>query len=470
MKNFSVRYYTALFTAALTTTQTFAQDFIDSNNDGIADFAVADSELTGGFWDNQLLRTGSSKQGWTGADGIYSIPLSGVDRPNGSLGTLFTFADTYLSIIDDPTDPYIASPGMPGPSPMLTEYGRYALPDFGIPVPGQPKIFSPAIVNNSVAHSNFWGFNINFRWGSYFNPKYAQFGPIKYASVYRPSTEEINRENSFYWTADSIRLPNHNDIYTFALKAKYVNGTRRDLSMDLIKSEWQGNVDSYVASAKTYRESPFFREDGNRALQSFGESKVGYATMVNTQAAGAPAPDGYVYVYGVFKENGGLGHLIATRVRPQNIERFDQYEVYTLDPSTGESYWKKGAPVRNAKPIADGLSFEFSMTPLTDGSFLLVYAAGGSGPITYRRCSSPVNCETPVNVFTCPDLSQYPAGSISCYNAKAHPHLSQTGKLLISYNVIGKVLNFGQNTFDMNNYDGRIYRPRFVWLYMPGLL
>ena len=44
------------------------------------------------------------------------------------------------------------------------------------------------------------------------------------------------------------------------------------------------------------------------------------------------------------------------------------------------------------------------------------------------------------------------------YNAKAHPHLSRPGELLISYNV---------NTFDFWGdffRDADIYRPRFIRL------
>jgi len=50
-----------------------------------------------------------------------------------------------------------------------------------------------------------------------------------------------------------------------------------------------------------------------------------------------------------------------------------------------------------------------------------------------------------------PDLDP----DIYTYNAKAHPHLSQPGELIVSYNV---------NTFDFADHFAHagIYRPRFI--------
>ena len=46
-------------------------------------------------WDKLFHR----KNGWTGADGIYSIPISGNETINGSSSekTLFVFSDTFIS-------------------------------------------------------------------------------------------------------------------------------------------------------------------------------------------------------------------------------------------------------------------------------------------------------------------------------------------------------------------------------------
>ncbi|MCB0300271.1 MAG: hypothetical protein KDE52_09460, partial [Calditrichaeota bacterium] len=48
-------------------------------------------------WDNILHRT----SGWTGSDGIYSIPLSGRETPgNSSEQTLILFSDTFIGDVD----------------------------------------------------------------------------------------------------------------------------------------------------------------------------------------------------------------------------------------------------------------------------------------------------------------------------------------------------------------------------------
>ena len=48
-------------------------------------------------WDALFDRT----SGWTGADGIYSIPISGKDSPGsaGSTKTLFVFSDTFVGSV-----------------------------------------------------------------------------------------------------------------------------------------------------------------------------------------------------------------------------------------------------------------------------------------------------------------------------------------------------------------------------------
>ena len=58
-------------------------------------------------------------------------------------------------------------------------------------------------------------------------------------------------------------------------------------------------------------------------------------------------------------------------------------------------------------------------------------------------------------IWHCPEPDRDP--DIFVYNAKAHPHISAPGELLISYNV---------NTFDFFDHFkyADIYRPRFIRL------
>ena len=50
-------------------------------------------------WTNLFYR----QSGWFGADGIFSIPLSGVDKPGnaGNHETLLLFSDTYIGEVEN---------------------------------------------------------------------------------------------------------------------------------------------------------------------------------------------------------------------------------------------------------------------------------------------------------------------------------------------------------------------------------
>ncbi|WP_172894457.1 phospholipase A2 [Micromonospora purpureochromogenes] len=78
--------------------------------------------------------------------------------------------------------------------------------------------------------------------------------------------------------------------------------------------------------------------------------------------------------------------------------------------------------------------------------------------LTYTAPSPTGPFNTPQYVFTAPE--QVPGEPIVSYDARLHPHLAPTGKLLVSYNV---------NTLDdARTYaDASIYRPRFVEVTWP---
>jgi hypothetical protein len=59
-------------------------------------------------------------------------------------------------------------------------------------------------------------------------------------------------------------------------------------------------------------------------------------------------------------------------------------------------------------------------------------------------------------IYTCPEPALDPDTLV--YNAKAHPHLSKTGELLISYNV--NTMDFWGDFFN----DADLYHPRFIKL------
>ena len=177
-----------------------------------------------------------------------------------------------------------------------------------------------------------------------------------------------------------------------------------------------------------------------------GEMIFGAGLMPNTAEAGAPRPDGYVYAYG--HQNDPLNKkLLVARVMPADIASFEAWRFWdgygwVADPSL-------------AAPVTDRVSSELSVTPLPDGRYVLVFQRDGLGrDVAARVGTSPVGPFGPVRrLWTCPEPGLDP--DIYCYNAKAHPGLSQPGELLISYNV-----NSFKFADHMANAD--IYRPRFI--------
>ena len=116
------------------------------------------------------------------------------------------------------------------------------------------------------------------------------------------------------------------------------------------------------------------------------------------------------------------------------------------------------ADVTASKPVAGRISTEMSVTPLPDGRFLMVFMLDTiSRKIAVRTAPAP---EGPWGDFT--EIYHIPVPAnppgLFTYHAKAHPHLSDPGELLISYNV-----NTTGSFWDHFTY-ADIYRPRFIRL------
>jgi len=171
--------------------------------------------------------------------------------------------------------------------------------------------------------------------------------------------------------------------------------------------------------------------------------------MPNTAAAGAPRPDGYLYVYGT-RNDPFNKKLVVSRVLPGDIANFSQYRFWD------GKRWSKF--ITRAASLTDRISAEFNVSPLADGRFLLVFQLDGlSRDVAVRYGASPIGpWGSAIPVYHAPEPDIDPA-NVYTYNAKGHPHLSRPGEMLISYNV---------NTFDFNENinNADIYRPRFIRL------
>lgn len=339
-------------------------------------------------------------KGWFGADGIFAIPLNGSDTYNAEDSIMFIFSDTMVGDIED---------------------GKLR-PGF-------------KMVHNSVAYmKGARAENENIR---FYYDKNKNDEP---ESLFIPNTPHTQK-GDYYWLGDGFMNKSlNNNIYIFAYRM-------RNMSSD----DWSfTQVANTLIVLKAGSKPPFkdqrqietpFLVQGKEETES---ASLGAGIFVNTKSAGAPDPDGYVYVYGV---QGKAKNLIVARVLPENFEKFDTWRFWN-----GQS-WSAG--MDQAAHVTNDVSGELSVSPLPDGRYALVFQVGGmSNTVGLRLGLSPYGPFGPIiKLWDCKETQHK---NYIAYNAKAHPSLSKPGELLISYNV---------NAFDFINelkQNPNLYRPRFI--------
>ncbi len=358
----------------------------------------ANLAVTAPEWDALFNR----HSGWTGADGIYSIPLSGDERPGSAGGTttFFTFSDTFIGEVDENERRLSGATIVNNTSALLTG----AAPD-----PSQ----------------------IEFFWRS--NAKGTP-QPIVVPAGGKKS-------GKWFWPQDGVIAGGN--LYLFSLRMKTGNDPVFNFAVDGVSL--LGSSAAVVPPFTRYKqiEAPLYLpKDGAK-----GEITYGMAVFPNTEVAGAPAPDGFLYIYGL--RNDPVKKLLVARVTPDNLTNFSAYQFWT------GTVWS--SQIIDAVPVTDRVSSEFSVSPLPDGRYILVFQLDTlSNKVAVRYADSPVGPWSDYTViYTAPETQI--STNVYTYNAKAHPHLSTPDRLLISYNV---------NTFDFFEHftNADIYRPRFIWL------
>ncbi|TCD00060.1 DUF4185 domain-containing protein [Pedobacter psychroterrae] len=356
-------------------------------------FTVSDEDE----WSKLFTRS----SGWFGGDGIYSIPLNGAESKTAGKKdkTLFIFSDSMLGEISD-----------------------------GKLQPGSKMIHnSVAILEGKEPVAD----KIIFSW---------DMKDGKPESVFHPKTPNTG-STDYYWLGDGfVNQELNNAVYIFGYRVKTVSdGTFgfSEVGNTLIKIA-EGQKPPF--SNYDQKDTPFYLDKSTGETGSYGAG-----IYVNTAKAGAPQPDGYLYIYGV---KGQAKNLLVARVLPKEFEDYSKWRFF--DGTNWQSDMHKAATV------TDQVSNELSLTALKDGRYALVFQQNGMGrSVAMRIGASPKGPFGPViKLFdTSPSLTQK---SYFSYNAKAHPSLSKEGELLISYNI---------NSFDffkdLNVYP-QLYRPRFI--------
>lgn len=341
-------------------------------------------------------------EGWFGADGIFTMTLSG----NEAIGA--GKEDSVLMYFSD------------------TMTGK---------VVGDTAVDNFKMVNNSFA----W---VREASNEKVDIQYKKDPAGNGLSYFHPNTPDT-REEEYYWFGDGfVNQADNNSINIFGYRV-----------FDKSEASWDFEVRGVTLITLPAGAQAPFEEQSQidmplfMDIDSLGSGTFGSGIYVNTKEAGAPDPDGYLYVYGLVDPG---KKLVVSRVKPIDLKKAEEWRFWNgLD-------WDKD--ISKVQPITDRVSNEVSLTPMKDGRYLLVFQADGIGERTSIRIGdSPIGSFGPLQpIWHVPELSEPPG--IIPYNAKAHPVLSDENRLLISYNTI---------SFDYFNdilkYP-HMYRPRFFWL------
>ncbi len=366
-------------------------------------------------WDGVLSRY----NGWTGADGIYAVRLSG-DQASGietqpAARTLLVFSDTLIGTVD-PVTRARSNVKMPNQT--------FALFEGNDPATLSARFYYPGSAEPSAL-------------------------PLK--------PEEAG---AWYWFGDLFSAAGR--IYGFPLVLEHLEDAPAGFNFQ------QTGVDLAVfpveAGLPDMKAIRIIR-DAARDRLSFVQRKpkhiilYGGGVLENTAEAGASSPDGYLYIYGYLDDARNQRLLTCARVEPARVEDLSAWRYYTEDGTWSDR-------VEDSAGIVGQVSPELSVTEIRfgpdTGKYLLTYTPGTMGDrIAVRVGESPVGPFGEEQVIFCSSATRTLRGKAFSYNAKAHPVLSRSDEVLISFNTNG-----GDWSSLIQNAD--IYRPRFIrWRLVP---
>jgi hypothetical protein len=364
--------------------------------DTLTSFSVRDANE----WTDMFYRKGD----WFGADGIFSFSLDGREHIGaGKEGrTLLTFSDTMTGQVTGDTVHNFK---------MVNN--SFAFID---------GIYPSEKTMNILLNRDEAGMPVNF-----FSPETPNSNPEEY---YWMGDGFINKEDDNSLNLFGYRVVDHSeaswDFEQVGVTLITIPGGEIEPPFETYK---QVDVPLYIN------------------IPRMGKGTFGSGVYVNTEWAGAPDPDGFVYVYGLVDPN---KQLVVARVAADNFRNFDAWRFWNGNE------WS--IDISQVEPVTNRVSNELSLTPMKDGRYLLVFQLDGIGEYTaIRIAETPIGPFGPVQkIRKVPELTNSPG--IIPYNAKAHPVLSKEGELLISYNTIS-----ADYFNDILNYP-HMYRPRFFWL------
>ena len=235
-------------------------------------------------------------------------------------------------------------------------------------------------------------------------------------------------------------------------------------------ASWKpGRIDMYTVPVTeegvdltSFKRKPFITELIHKTDEKHHVFSMGI--MPNTETAGVKNPDGYYYFYG-YRDNLDYAFfqtkdLIVARIHEKDFPDFKKL-----------TYWdgtKWGTNIEESAPLIENVSCEVSVTPIdygpNAGKYIAIYTeAVQSSHMRYALGDTPWGpFSESVEFYTAPETDTEVIGGNGVYytyNAKAHPHLSNGNKLLVSYNV---------NVRGSAAKNCRDYYPRFLYLDLGG--
>ena len=264
----------------------------------------------------------------------------------------------------------------------------------------------------------------------------------------------------WYWLQDGVALGDHYYLFPIRMEQDPLQPPGfqfRTTGVAMAKLPKNAGAPDLAGMAQT--DTPLFYSasvsDGTGRQLPFSIT-YGAGILPNIAAAGAAEPDGYIYVYG-YRDFGAQRLLVVARAPEDRFEAFNEWRFWAGPQRGWSRHIEDSAPIFTGANVSPELSVSRMHGGPLDGQYVLVFEKDTlSGDLAYSAAASPAGpFGDPVLFYHAPEPGENP--KTFTYNAKAHPHLSDPGELLVTYNV-------NASDFQEHYNDGTIYRPRWLRL------
>jgi hypothetical protein len=264
-------------------------------------------------------------------------------------------------------------------------------------------------------------------------------------------------DDIYYWALDGYA--DGDFVYQFMLeKSKIVINGFKHVGIDLVKipivKDAIGNPVTVDFTNYEIINTPHFYVVSNSGKHTMVSMASGI--MENTIHGGAHTPDGYIYNYGLrsLRSVGIHRAMVVARVPKATSDDFSTYQYYNKKKGWTNNFMDLNSPDAE---LTDGLGGIYSVTPIHTGvyagKYMLVTCYRQAMPcVAYRIGDSPVGPWSDMHIAygMTKEQNAYRIDKVNFYNAKAHPHLSNPGELMISYSANRKVTWKGNIGVDKN--------------------